>query len=81
MLYNNIGRLYQLFTYDIYKYRYFTTVITDIHMNIISNYFLYVEKDVFNCDFIYMYFCQRCVTINQGIITTIPTVHTNILIT
>ena len=43
MLYINIDRLYHLFTYDIYKYSYFTPVITNIHMNIVPNYFPYVE--------------------------------------
>ena len=81
MLYNNIGRLYHLFTYKTYKYSYFILVITNIHMNIVPNYFLYVEIDVVNWVFIYRYIFQTYVPINQGIIISIATVHRNILIT
>ena len=50
-------------------------------MNIIQNYFLYMELDVISWVFIYTYFSQSYVTINQGITIGIATVHTNILIT
>ena len=50
-------------------------------MNIVPNYFVYVEIDVVNWVFIYRYIFQTYVPINQGIIISIATVHRNILIT
>ena len=50
-------------------------------MNIVPNCFLYVEIDVVNWVFIYIYIFQSYVTINQGITISIATVHRNILIT